>query len=351
MSKLRKYDERGYFSFDWLYNRPCFVQVVTGGRGTGKTYGALQYCIKNSIKFLYLRRTNTVVDLLSTKENSPIKRINTDNGWNIIPKALTKYTTGFFAETITEDGKSELSSGCIGYMAALSTFNNIRGFDGSDIEVILFDEFIPTKNEKRIKGEFEGLMHCYETINRNRDAMEGRLPLRLICMSNADDIANQIYIGFDIVNTVIRMKNKGNTIYEDLQKGLGIYLLDDSPVSKRKAETPFYRLLAGTDFADMALSNDFVDNKTSTLIKQRPIKELKAIVAIGDLCLYEIKGNGNLYASTHVSGDPDRYTYTSTDAKRFRHVYAWVHIAYLNRQIECESYMAESLLINLLYNL
>ena len=346
---MARYDENGYFNFSWLYARPFTVQLCIGGRGTGKTYGALKYCIENKIRFLYLRRTNAVVEILSTKENNPLKRLNYDNEWSYETKVLTKYTTGFYNTEIDENGKI-IYNECVGYMAALSTFNNIRGFDGSDIEVILFDEFVPTKNEKKIKGEFEGLLHCYETINRNRDAMEGRAPLRLICFSNADSIANQIFIGFNVVNIIIRMKNKKTYIYEDKERSLGVYLLDDSPVSKAKAETSFYKMLSGSEFFDMSLANEFVSDRTSTPIKQKNLKELIPFAAIGDLCLYEIKGGG-IYASTHISGSPEIYTYTATDAKRFKHRYPWILLAYLDKDIICESYMAESLLINLLYNL
>lgn len=349
---MNLYDKNGYLDFETIYNRPCFVQLITGGRATGKTYGAFKYCIENDLKFLYLRRTNTVVELLSSTENNPLKKLNNDNGWSYEPYTLTKYATGFYKTVVNDKGKAERDGPCIGYMAGLSTFNNIRGFDGSDIEVVLYDEFVPTKTEKKLRGEFEGLMHCYESINRNRDIKEGRPPLKLVCMSNSDDLVNQIYIGFDVVNTVIRMKRKKQEVYENQKTGLGIYLLDCSPISAAKAESPIYKLLgAESEFSRMALGNDFVSSESTLPKIAHKLSELVPVVAIGELCIYKIKGSGRLYASTHISGNPDRFTMTPADAKRFRYNYAWVQICYLNRTIDCESYMAESLLTSVLYDL
>ena len=347
---MQLFNDKGYVNIPYLYSRPLFMQLVTGGRGTGKTYGALKMALKDNIKFIYLRRTQTVVDILSTPERSPIRVVCRDLNIQIRPFSIDKYTTGFFPYQINGADKAIPDGPCVGYMAALSTFSNLRGFDASDVDLIIYDEFIQEKHEKRMKGEYEALLNAYETVNRNRE-LQGRPAVKLLCLSNANDIVNPLFVGLDLVNRAIRMKNKGLNVYEDMQRGIGLYFTDGSPISSAKADTALYKLTAGSSFADMALSNDFSHDKTSTLIHTRNLKELTPIVAIGELCIYKIKGSEFIYASTHVSGNPETYLFTSGDAKRLRHRYAWITLAYLNRQIECESYLAETLLSKVLFEL
>ena len=44
--------------------------IVISGRGGGKTYGSLRYCIEHGIKFLYLRRTKTILELITDPATS-----------------------------------------------------------------------------------------------------------------------------------------------------------------------------------------------------------------------------------------------------------------------------------------
>lgn len=343
------YDDNGYVDIPLIYKRGFCWQLICGGRATGKSYGTLQMCIDYNIKFIYLRRTQAVVDILSNAERSIFKSLNNDRGWTINPFSMDKYTTGFWETATDENGRICRIGECLGYMCALSTFSNLRGFDGSDIELLIYDEFIPEKQEKRMKNEFEALLNAYETINRNRE-LQGRKPLRVLALANTNDVANPLFLGLDLVKRAIKMKQKSIDVWEDNNRSLGLYFTDKSPISKQKAETALYKLTRGSDFEAMSLNNEFSHDKTSTSIRSRNIKELVPIVAIGELCVYQSKGDGFLYACCHISGNPERYLYTSGDAQRFRHKYGWIAIAYLNRQIECEDYLSETLLTNVIFN-
>ena len=144
---MNLFDENGYVDVPKIYDRGLCWQLITGGRATGKSYGALKMCIDRNLKFIYLRRTQAVVDLLSSPERCIFKPINDDCGLTIQPFSMDRYTTGFW-ETIEDDkGKAVKDGPCLGYMAALSTFSNLRGFDGSDVQILVYDEFIPEKQE------------------------------------------------------------------------------------------------------------------------------------------------------------------------------------------------------------
>ena len=328
------YTKDGYLDFEWIYNRGLFWQIITGGRATGKTYGALKFFYEKKIRFIYLRRTQTQCDIISKPEFSPYKSYMLDNpDAHITVESGSKYTSAFVDQDTEE---------AFGYTAALSTFVNLRGFDGSDIKVILYDEFVPEKHEKAIKNEFKALLNVIETVNRNRE-LKGSEPVRIICLSNAGDLTNAVYTGLGIVKKVMNMQRKGIEIYENKNRGLGIYLLEQSPIAEMKAQTALYSMLGESTFSDMALSNEFVDDKTSTPVKSRALKDLEPVVAVGEMCVYR-KKSGGYYASMHISGSPDRFLDSETDLKRFRRSYAWLLLAYMDRRIECEDYLTDSVL-------
>lgn len=342
------YHDSGYLNIPWLLDRPLTWQFVTGGRGTGKTYGALTTALDRGETFIYLRRTQAQCDIISKPDFSPFKVINADRPEEpaIIPYSLSKYTTGFF-RTKNEDGKLSQDGPPVGYAAALSTFSNVRGFDASTVSLILYDEFCPEKHERPIKHEFEALANAYETVNRNRE-LQGRPPVKLLGMSNSNDISNAIFVGLDLVSRAVRMVKKQTEVYEDMARGVGLYMPFSSPISKRKAETALYQITGGSSFAEMALNNEFTDDKSTTVIKSLPVVAYVPVVKIGELCVYRLKDGTGYYLSTHRAGTmPAEYLMTSTDIVRFKRTYAWLMLAYLDRVVICEDYMCEAMLKNI----
>ena len=336
------YLDNGYLDFGWIYSRPYHWQLVTGGRGTGKTYGALKFVKENKIKFIYLRRTQAQADIISRDEFSPFKVLNRDMGWNVGCEPVTKYNAAYFDMEADDNGKFHPTGPPIGYTAALSTFSNIRGFDASDVDCIIYDEFIPEKHERSIKHEFEALANAYETVARNRE-LAGRTPLKLIGLSNSNDISNDIFAGLDLISRAVKMSERGQEIYEDPRRGIALYLLGASPISAAKQDTALYRAAAGSAFSDMALGNQFTDDVTSTVIRSRDKNQLRLIATIGELSIYEIKGGG-YYAGVHRFGAGEQYCFSEMDKERFRRKYYWFWLAYVDRQVECENYLAETIL-------
>ena len=85
------------------YNTP--FTTITGARGTGKTYGALDYLYTYGIKFLYLRRTDAQREISASDDMNPFKILNTDKGYSISTKSLGKYLDGFFETSEDIDSK------------------------------------------------------------------------------------------------------------------------------------------------------------------------------------------------------------------------------------------------------
>lgn len=332
---MRIYQENGYLDMELILSINIPFIFIIGGRGTGKTYGALEYVIENKKKHMLMRRTQIQTDMINEPDFTPFKKLNADKGWKITTKTIKNNLGGVYDNI--EDGGLP-----IGYTCALSTIKNIRGFDASDVEILIYDEFIPEKHERPMKGEADALWNAYETINRNRELTGGE-PLQLLALANSNDLANPIFMDLEVIRKVQKMQKSGQNSYIDRTRKLAIFDLGDSPKSEEKSTTALYNLKKGSDFNDMALGNKY-SNEIAGKIKSRSLKEFRPIVMIGELCIYEHKHDRSLYISTHKTGSPDEFGLGDVEKARFRKNYMWIWDDYIRNNIEFEEYLCEIML-------
>lgn len=334
---MQLYDDNGYVNIKGIIRLGLPFNFVVGGRGTGKTYTALKTVKEENITFMFMRRTQAQAELINKPEFSPFKSLNSDNGWNIVSKPITKYNSGFYDATYEEAAGLP-----IGYTCALSTISNIRGFDAQDVKLLIYDEFIPERHERPIKNEGSALLNAYETINRNRE-LKGSPPLQLLCLANANDLSNAIFMELGLVKKAERMQRKGQEFSIDRNRGIGIFMLNESPISSKKRNTALYKATSGSEFERMSLNNEFTATDYSN-VAIRPIIEYRPIVAVGELCIYAHKSGGKMYVSTHCTGSPVRFSSGENDLERFRRIYAWIWAEYLQNNVEFEEILCEILL-------
>ena len=334
------YDENGYFDLERVLQTKLPFLWVVGGRGVGKTFSSLKYCITHNKKFILLRRTQAQVDLIGKQEFSPLTPVANYLHMDIVSQSLSKYNVGFYKAVVSDEGKLSPVGECLGYAMALSTFSNIRGFDASSVDLIIFDEFIPERHERPIKEEAAALWNCYETVNRNRE-LDGRPPVQLVGLANSNDAGNAIFESLGIISKVENMKKKGQVYSLDYNRGYGIFMLDASFISRKKQETALYKLTSGTDFEQMALFNEFDDFKHQDNIKSMPISEYKPLCKAGELCFYKHKSRQEYYCSLTKTGVMDEYTSSDKDLMRWKRKHSYLWIAYLKNIIIFESSTCE----------
>ena len=143
---MKIYDASGYVNIDGILSEGYPFNFCVGGRGTGKTYTTLKVATEKGLRFMLMRRTQSQADLISKPEFSVFKPLNHDLGWNVEVKSISKYNSMFYTE---DDEENEHP---VGYTCALSTISNMRGFDASDIQLFIYDEFIPEKHERLLKN-------------------------------------------------------------------------------------------------------------------------------------------------------------------------------------------------------
>lgn len=334
----RLFTKEGYISMDFIMrNRSPFIFIV-GGRGSGKTYGAIQYALKNGLTFFFMRRTQTQIDLIKNDSFSPFKAVDE----SIVVASINKNLSGIYRGSQDPDGTWQAGGPPIGYMCALSTISNIRGFDASNVDMIIYDEFIGEAHERPIKNEGQAFLNAYETINRNRE-LNGAEPVKVLALANSNNLANPLFIELQLVTPVEKMlrdRNGANYMsWTNDQRGVSVYMIMNSPILEAKQKTALYKLSGDSEFSAMALKNEFTAEEMDH-IKSEDLKPYRLICCVGEFSVYRKKDNKNYYISGHKSGSTKAvYQSSSTDLKRFRRDQYYLWLAYLNGRILFESYI------------
>lgn len=308
------YLKSGYVNAGLYFDDPAPFVMAIGGRGIGKTYGVLQQLLFRNEKFIYMRRTQSQIDTLKFPNFNPFRSIDD----TICTAPIGKYTIGFYHGQLDEKEQVYKPSGSpAGVGVALSTFGSIRGIDGNDFTCILYDEFIPQTNDRKIKNEGTSFLNALESVNRNRE-IQGRPPLKTIMLSNSNSIDSPIIEALGALRTIEHMMRKGIS-YRSEKDLLSIYLYFDSPISRAKRSTALYQLAADDDFTDMSLNNRFSANDFED-IRPKPLNEYRPAVSIGDITICEHKSGSDVYV---IPGNKSqvRYTTLKNDLKSFQNKY------------------------------
>lgn len=341
---MEYYDSNGYIDFERLLKEDdAPFKFIVGGRGIGKTFGILKYMIDHSLKFIFLRRTQTQVDLIKNDDMNPFKALWLELGDDYLftIQSINRNVSGIY-EVDADDPELRPSGPAVGYIMALSTISNLRGFDASDVKYIIFDEFIGEKHEKPISHEGAAFLNAYETIARNRE-LKGRSPAQVVALSNSTNMANPIFIELKVITPLEKMLKKGKDVLHMKDRGLSVYVLKDSPISKKKAKTALYRLTGeDSDFAQMALSNEF-NKEFFGQVKSRKLQEFRPLVYVGEIMIYKHKSRREWYVTDTMSGKPEKYDSSDIELDRFRNDYYYLKLAYLNRHVFFMSYIQQVL--------
>lgn len=323
MAKI--YDKQGWVNWDYIISQGAAFTMVVGARGVGKTYGIMKYCIEHEIPFIYLRRLKTQLELCASVDGNPFNKLNTDLEMNIRPQNTR-------AGVVFADGEKTIALG-----VALSTVANVRGFDYSRFNMIIFDEAIASDGERPIPKEFNVFLNFYETVNRNRE-LTGQDPVRCILLGNANRLTNPYFSGWHFMKTALNMIRGRQMVWFSADRSRMMIMLLDSRISNRKKDTALYKN-AGKDFTMMALDNAFRTDGTN--IRSMPIREFNHLVSIGDIGIYRHKSERLYYVSFLTRGE-NTYDAYGMGLKMFQQDFYNLRLFYLiNKIVYFENYEAE----------
>lgn len=266
----------------------AWVYIIIGGRNTGKTYSTLKSCVKNGRRFVFIKRTIEDVSLLcagsgriGNKVNeygidlSPFKSINRDTGTNIKAYSIKNGLGGFW----TCNPENEPEGLPIGYLLSLTAVQKFKGFDLSECDWLIFDEFIPQPWERVNRKEGEQLLDLYKTVSRDREH-RNREPLKLICLANATSISNPVMNIFEITDVVADMQIKNTSIYYNEERGILVHMINDNnDFMEKEKESQIYKAMHDTTWGKMAFTNEFAYNDL-TNVGKISLKNYKPVVSI-----------------------------------------------------------------------
>ena len=301
-----------WFDFSKIKKHHRAFNFVFGGRGTGKTFNAIAEQVKEQREFTFMRRTQTEIELLASgvmgASLSPFKSVNAIKGTELEMYRINKNVYGI------RNGFDEEKSQFMGFGLALSTVSSLRGFDGSDIKDIIFDEFVPQKDVRLIKDEGGAFLNAYETINRNRE-FNGIEPVYAYLLSNSNNISHPLITMLGLSSIIERMIKKGQTFVDLPQRNATITMIRNESFEEKKRNTALYQLTKGTSFYEMALHNDFAYDDFSG-VRNVDLRAYTPWVMWGNIMIYRHKSENIFFASTLIR--KTRHTYGDTDSDTLR---------------------------------
>ena len=325
-----------------------------GSSGAGKTYSTLKYMIEEKKKFVFIKRTNKDVNFLcaGTKknvsykhiDNSPFHPLNRDLKTNIKAFKIDEGYGAFYYCTDQDEAEGEP----IGYILSLAIAKDIKGFDLSECDFMIFDEFIPQRFERLFnKAEGDAILSIYKTIARDRE-LRGKDPLVLIGLANASDISNPLFNILEVINDVSTMSDEVSEVKYLKERGIVLHSLFWK-VDRTKL-SGLEKAMLGTKWFDNNVIGGFTYNDFSN-VRKNDIKHMQCALRLRwnnhEYFLYH--NNGTYYFAKSKSNNfPITYDLTfDNDQRRFyldKVIDLQYHTAY--NKVKYEDYAVYDLIMN-----
>lgn len=182
---IEKIDSNGYYSFSKIlkHGKDARLWFIVGQRRIGKTLTCLHLAcelfIQDAKQTMWVR--NKKVELEDDGFINTFLNAAREFGW--CPDTWVCKKDGVWT---AEKGGDQVI-----LFQSVSTFSNRRGNMTPDVELIIFDEFMP-EDRRYPKQCHKGLMSLTKTV------LSGRESARCICLSNYISCANPYFVGFRI---------------------------------------------------------------------------------------------------------------------------------------------------------
>lgn len=277
-----------WYSYQRLLSYNIFMNMVMSPRGNGKSYGAKKLIIDNFLKngkqSVYIRRTKTELDGIKDKYWHDIMHEYPNCEFDV--KGYIGYINGEIAV----------------HFIPLSTSGDRKSDAFPFVTQMFFDEYVitQTSHKRYLKNEMTLFFDIIETVFRKRtDA-------RVILMSNAVSYVNPLFDYYDIQpNPNLRFQRFHN-------KQILLELFTDQKFIEEKLETPFGRLIAGTEYGNYAISNEVLEDTNDFIRKKRNEGQWCYMCAIRTMkrdvgCWYN-PINKEVFIDNRIVMDSDKYT-------------------------------------------
>lgn len=335
----------------------AWAYFVTSKRGPGKTYSTLRATHEDKIPFIFMKRTQDDVEFLTKgtmKGNkndvdlSPFKPLNRDFGWTVRAFPIDKGLAAFYDTSADEDSGEVFSVGApLGYVLGATTAYKYKGFDLSECDWMIFDEFIPRSWERINRKEGDQVLDLYLTVQRDR-LERGRGELKLICLANATMINNPMYTSLNLVDIAAEMNVTGQEYFYDEYRGIMIHQL---PVTgeEYKPKSGIERAMQGTQFGDMAFGGKFAYNDFSAVKKAKMKNYIPRCAYTYKNKTVYVYSNAGKYYFTFARNEKTEVYNLDQENQQKKFYYDWV-IDIMNENIEGNVYFEKYSMYDLIVN-
>lgn len=245
-----------WYNYDKLMSFNAIFNIVAGGRGIGKTYGALKMCIKHAIErgeeFVYLRRYKP--EIVNTRASFFTAVESEFPGHDL---RVNGNTLEYAPIDTRDDKKREWFR--LGYLAVLSSAQSYKGANFSNVTKIIFDEFIKERGQgsRYLPNELDTFINFFVTVDRYQDKTQAFM------LANSVSIMNPYFIGWDIAPD----KNKNGWV-KKADNAVVAHFPDSADFKNSVYKTRFGKFIKDSEYARYSVENEFDDN-TPTLIEQK----------------------------------------------------------------------------------
>lgn len=344
-----------HFSKDVENFPDAWCYIIWSRRGPGKTYSGLWAHIYQKLKIIYMKRTVEDVNTISKNSNSsnmdmcPYVPINRDKLTNIQPEYISNGLGAFYNSI---DGDSVGSA--ISYIMALNKIKAVKGFEASDCEWILLDEFIPQIGERINHREGEQLLDLYMTVLRDR-VKRGLPEIKLVLFANAEDISTPITRELEVIDdmALLNSSNDVNIAYlEDRRILLHHIVAGECPaITMQDTKLGIYQAMHNTSWGRKTFEGEFANNDFSNVCKMN-LKGFRGFCHLKykshDYYIHLRYSDGMYYMTdAKVKCKLSYNLYLENDQKKFyNEVYFMLREACINDNFKFKAYSMYDLMIN-----
>ena len=250
-----------YYDGNKLLSYGNNINFCLGQRSVGKSFYFKKYVLhhyfKTKKKFIIVYRYDSDIEL---------KGDNYLN--NVIDAKYNNYSIKLqnLYEYILINKKTKKKK-IIGYAISISKMARLNSADFSDVDIILFDEFI-TIDDKLIGGktnplkEANILINFYQTVARGYN--KAIRDVKLIFISNTVTISNPYFVFFEL-DKKIRI---GQSYINFKNKNITVEFTKNESITTEIKKSQFYKNIENTKYADFAIANDFYLDNNNFIIKK-----------------------------------------------------------------------------------
>lgn len=338
------YTKEGWIDFDRLERLSSTFNVVLAPRNSGKTYGKMLYNHNKGIPYIFMRTTQQQIETVFATELSPFEKLNRDVGSKYICQKIPNLPLiGVYGDYKEEEGKRTPLGVPVNFAVSLASIGSIRGFNLDYIPELIYDEFVKHNGEIIRNYGKSDLMYfdALVTLNRARE-LNGLPPLKQWLFGNTDNLGVPLLQSLRLISPILNMRRSGENYKKMQDRGVSIFLCDDSPAAKRLSEiSDIAKLIKGTDYYDMAYNNSFAYDDFTDCIPQN-IRQFNPVAVIDGIMLMEHKSKDLYYVrgytGTSMNG-VEIYPGTKAGREKFRMDYGYLKFWLISSAILFSSYV------------